>query len=460
MKLNLKYFSILIFGIILGMLIFKLFFINTTTVNHRDHGTSTEETSIHNHETLYTCGMHPEVVQNEPGTCPICGMDLVPMKNNNKSAEEAKEKKIKHWVAPMDPTYISDNPGKSPMGMDLVPVYENNAGTNDTNIIKIDPRVVQNMGIRTTLVKKGNLSKNIRTIGEVEVAEDEISVVNLRYSGWIEKLYVEETGQKVNKGDQLFEIYSPELVSAQEEYLLALKSAGKDSELYKASKKRLRYWELPDSFLLKIETKKQTFRTVTIKAPSSGYVLHKNIVQGTKVQAGSDLYKIGNLKKIWVNTHIYEHDAPWIELGQNATMELSFQKGKFWEGKVSYIYPTLNMKSRTVKVRLEFPNTGIALKPGMFATVRIKAINKENVLYIPTEAIINTGERQIVFLSENEGKFNYSEVITGLTANNNTEILEGLHEGDIIVTSGQFLLDSESQLQEAVSKLLSERKKQ
>jgi Cu(I)/Ag(I) efflux system membrane fusion protein/cobalt-zinc-cadmium efflux system membrane fusion protein len=343
--------------------------------------------------------------------------------------------------------------------MDLVPEYEDEGASGaSSGVIRVDPVMVQNMGVRVADVERGFISRKVRTIGEVEVAEDQLSVVNLRFSGWIERIYADETGQEVRRGQALFSIYSPDLVSAQKEYLLAYNTGGKDSGLTRAAADRLLLWDIPGSVLEKIVKGQNVDRNLVIRAPRSGFILHKNVVEGARIEAGSDLYRIGNLKKIWVNAEVYEFDAPWIRIGQEATMELSFQRGKTYDGSVSYIYPTLNKKSRTLKVRLEFPNPGIALKPGMFATVRIEAQKKENVLVIPTEAIIHSGERQIVFITKELGKYEPREIATGLVGDDHrTEVVSGLKAGDTVVTSGQFLLDSESQLQEAVQKLLDAR---
>ena len=371
---------------------------------------------------------------------------------------QADARKIKHWIAPMDPAYISDKPGKSPMGMELVPVYEDAQGVATAGTVTVDPVMVQNMGVRVASVERGPIFRHIRTIGEVDVAESEISVVNLRFSGWIEHIYADETGQEVKRGQWLFSIYSPELVSAQKEYLLAYNMAGPGSELTKSAAERLRLWNIPETVLKKIISRQNIDRNLVVTAPRDGYILQKNVVDGARVNAGKDLYRIGNLKKIWVTAEVYEFDAPWIKVGQVAAMELSFQRGKQYSGQVNYIYPTLNRKSRTLKVRLEFTNPGVELKPGMFATVRIQAQRKEEVLRIPTEAIIHSGERQIVFITSEIGKYQAREIVTGLVGDGHlTEVVSGLLQGDTVVTSGQFLLDSESQLQEAVQKLLAAR---
>jgi Cu(I)/Ag(I) efflux system membrane fusion protein/cobalt-zinc-cadmium efflux system membrane fusion protein len=412
--------------------------------------------SEHDHTTLaesqlYTCGMHPQVVQDSPGTCPICSMNLTPM------AKQAGERKVKHWVAPMDPTYIRDEPGKSPMGMDLVPVYEKSATGRGTTVV-IDPGVVQNMGVRTQLVERQTVFRHLRTIGEVEVGEDEISVVNLRYGGWVERIRVNRTGDPVKRGQTLFEVYSPELVAAQEELLLAIRTQGADSRLAQSARRKLELWDLSTRDIDNVVASGEVKRTFAVRAPRSGFVLHKNIVDGARVNAGQDLYRIGNLQRIWVTAEVYEFDAPWVAVGQTAQMELSFQKGRVLEGKVSYIYPTLNKASRTLTIRLEFDNPGIALKPGMFATVYIEYRRHDNVLALPTEAILHSGKRELVFVDLGDGHFEPREITTGLVGDRHlTEVLEGLSEGERVVASGQFLIDSESQLQEAIAKLLARR---
>ena len=322
---------------------------------------------------LYTCGMHPQMIKNEPGVCPICGMQLVP----SHSSKHHTNKRSKE------------------------------------NAITIDPVVVQNMGVRVAPVKRGDLSRAVRTVGEVIVAEDLVSVVNLKFSGWIEKLYVDQTGVKVRKGQPLFRIYSPELVSAQKEYLLTVRSSGAKSPIAESTRTKLAFWDLGKKYLDRIISRGKVSRTLTIRAPRAGYVLHKSVVQGARVLAGEDLFRIGKLSSIWVQAQIYEFDAPWVKLGQHATMELSFQRGRLYEGRVSYIYPTLNMETRTLKLRLEFTNPELRLKPGMFTTVRIRSQTRNGVLSIPTEAILYSGRRLLVFVAKAIGRYEPREIMTG-----------------------------------------------
>ena len=410
---------------------------------------------------LYTCGMHPNVLREGPGTCPICGMELTPVRaagaaeapSGSKSG--SGERKIKYWVAPMDPTYISEKPGKSPMGMDLVPVYEDEApGAPAPGAVTIDPAVVQNMGVRVEPARRQSVFRHVRSIGEIEVGEDQISVVNLRFSGWVEQIHVDKTGDPVEQGQPLFEIYSPDLVAAQEEYLLALRTQGANSELSRSARRKFDLWDIPEEEIAAIAESRKVSRTLAIRSPRTGFVLDKNVVEGARVMAGQDLYRIGDLRHIWVTAEIYEFDAPWVKVGQPAQMELSYEEGKVYEGKVAYIYPRLNELTRTLGVRLEFPNPDIRLKPGMFATVYIQYRRVDDVLAIPTEAILDSGRRKIVFVSTGDGHFEPREIVTGLVGDRHlTEVISGLEAGEEIVVSGQFLLDSESQLQEAIEKM-------
>lgn len=428
---------------------------------------ATDETSEANQE-LYTCGMHPEVIQNGPGICPICKMDLTPLspKNDANQIQLVKsttgERKIKHWVAPMDPTYIRDSPGKSPMGMDLVPVYEEQTGQSanmsGSSAVTIDPVVVQNMGIRTAHANRMELKRSVRTIGEVVVPDEALVVVNLRYSGWIESIFADQTEISVKKGDPLFSIYSPELLQAQEEYLQALRLSGEGSGAAAAAQKRLDLMTGGSWLSRSIRKNRKSQSVLTVPSPGDGVILHKNVVKGSKVNAGNDLYSIGTLDTVWVQAEVYEADAPWIGKGQSVKLELPFQEGKTIESSIDYVYPVLDQSSRTLKIRIVLKNPDLKLKPGMFATAWIAVESKPGVLAVPTEAILRSGERRLVFVAKEKGKFEPREIVTGLTGDDHmTEVLSGLTEHEQVVTSGQFLLDSESQLQEAVNKFLADR---
>lgn len=414
---------------------------------------------------LYSCGMHPEIIRDEPGNCPICGMKLTPIKSASTNPTKLKgERKIKYWRAPMDPTYISDKPGKSPMGMDLIPVYEDEI---NEGAITIDPVTVQNMGLRTGLVATGELTRTIRTVGHVDYDEKKLCIINTKITGWIEKLYVNTTGEVVQKGQPLLEIYSPELVSTQEEYLSALRNyqALKDSpyeearqgasELLNSTRKRLEYWDIDESQIENLERNGEIKKTLPFYSPTTGVVLHKNAIEGAYVKAGSDLFRIADLSSVWVLAHIYEYELPYIRLGQKAQMTLSYLPGESFEGKVTYIYPYLDQKTRDVKVRLEFPSPEYRLKPDMYANVVIESKLPGERVLIPEEAVIRSGKREIVFVDMGEGKYTPREITTGVTSEGNVvEVKKGLLPGEMIVISGQFMLDSESKTQEAIQKMI------
>ena len=339
-------------------------------------------------------------------------------------ASASEDREVKYWVAPMDPTFVSDKPGKSPMGMDLVPVYVNAAGGGNSNAVVIDPVVVQNMGVRIARVNRRTLFRHVRTIGEVKVAEDALSVVNLRFSGWVEHIYADKTGDPVESNDKLFDIYSPSLVAAQEEFLLALRTQGAKSNLARSARRKLELWDVGTAFIDAIARDGRARRALPIRAPRAGFILEKSIVEGARVQEGTDLYRIGDLSRIWVTAEIYEHDAPWVEVGQPAQMELTYEPGRVIEGRVAYIYPTLDKSSRTLSVRLEFENPDNRLKPGMFATVYIQFQRRNDVLVVPTEAILHSGVRQLVFITQDDGRFEPREITTGLVGDQEgTEVL-------------------------------------
>ncbi|MGD2037583.1 MAG: efflux RND transporter periplasmic adaptor subunit, partial [Desulfobacterales bacterium] len=378
-----------------------------------------------------------------------------------------------YWVAPMNPSYIRDEPGKSPMGMDLVPVYEEEGEEKEpASTIRIDPITIQNMGVRTGRVERKTLVKDIRTVGNITYDETRIYAVNTKFSGWIEKLYVDFVGEEVKKGQPLFDIYSPELVTAQEEYLLALEHYNRLSEasyprvrqvakgLLKASRTRLQYWDLTNEQIAQIGNSGKVRKTLTVYSPATGVVTKKTAFEGHFVKEGEIQYEIVNLATVWVDVDVYEYELPWVKKGMPAEMELSYIPGKRFEGKVLFIYPYLETKTRTAKLRLEFANPGNTLKPGMYADVFLKSTVAKNTLVVPQEAVIFSGTRRIAYVSLGEGKFQPREIKLGLEGNaNEYQVLDGLKEGEEVVLSAQFMLDSESRLQEAIQKMLELRKR-
>ncbi len=415
---------------------------------------------------LYTCGMHPNVIQEGPGDCPICQMKLTPMKQGGgEEAGGSHERQVLYWRAPMDPSYISEQPGKSPMGMDLVPVYGEDSATGRT--ISIDPVTVQNMGVRTSTVQRGPLVKTIRTVGRVDYDEQTVTFIDTKFDGWIEKLHVDETGVLVEEGQPLFDVYSPKLYAAQEEYLAALRGVERlaDSSLAEAREQsrrlaeaaemRLRYFDVSDGQIGDLRRSGEIKKTLTIHSPARGIVTEKMAQGGMYVKPGMRLFTIADLSGVWVLVDIYEYQLPWVRVGQQATMTLPYVPGREFAGRVVYIYPYLEKRTRVVKVRLEFENPTLELKPEMYANVVLQADLDRSALLIPREAYIDSGTRKVSFVALGKGKYQPRDIQVGVEAENGmVEVRYGLDEGDRIVTSGQFMLDAESKLKEAVAKML------
>ncbi|MCH8068066.1 MAG: efflux RND transporter periplasmic adaptor subunit [Candidatus Marinimicrobia bacterium] len=462
--------SIMNYKIIFGSIVIMTLFLSGCG-QKSDSGGKTREISQEDKQ-FYSCGMHPNVIQEGPGNCPICGMNLTPIGGvsslvtsaSSVSAEKG-ERKILYWRAPMDPTYITPKPGKSPMGMDLIPVYEGEEAFGAT--VRINPTVVQNMGVRIATVRRRNLSQKIRTIGRIDYDESKVAHVHTKFTGWIEKTYVNTTGEHVEKGQDLLEIYSPKLVSAQEEYLDAynkLRSLGQSTSkaaksnmetILASAKRRLEYFDVTKEQIERIEKTGEVNKTLMLLSPHEGIVVKKHALDGMEVKSGMNLYTIVDLSEIWVYADIYEYETPWIKVGQPATMTLSYNPGKKYKGQVQYIYPYLEEKTRTIKVRLVFPNDNLELKPGMYANVDLETSQVENVIAVPMEAVLFSGERNFVIVSLGEGRFAPRDVTIGIESGDGYyEVKEGLSKGEKIVISGQFLIDSESKLQESIAKLL------
>ncbi|MBU1023554.1 efflux RND transporter periplasmic adaptor subunit, partial [bacterium] len=456
---------------------------------------------------LYTCGMHPEVISDKPGLCPICNMKLTPISRSGGSARVPDgERKILYWVAPMDPTYIRDEPGKSPMGMDLVPVYEDEVMSGSG--VTIDPVVIQNMGVKYSQVKRGPLKKTIRAAAHVDYNEDQLAVLSTRTDGWIEKLYITSPGVAVKAGDPLFEFYSPKLFSAQEEYRIALKTG--DSTLTSAAHERLKLLGISDAEIDRIR-RGETKRTLTITSPIDGVVVRigstgvsaggsggggsggmsgggsggmsgmgglggatggtggmsggssggmntgsgATIREGEYVGSGSSVFTIANLDSLWVYAHAYDDELPFLKVGMKAVLQLDYLPGESFEGTIDFIYPFLDQKTRDIKIRITFPNSDRKLYPQMYGTVSMENSISDNALLVPKESVIYSGDHKYVFVALSAGKFIPQEIIAGPSdSTGNIQVLSGLLEGQTVVTSGQFLLDSESRLKEALNKML------
>ena len=369
---------------------------------------------------------------------------LIPVGSEQGTSAASEEKKPLYWVAPMDANYTRDKPGKSPMGMDLVAVYDDGGKGPDEGVgtIRISPDVVNNLGVRTSTATYKSLHTEINTVGYVTYDEDNLVHIHPRVQGWIEKLHVTAIGDPVKKGQSLYEIYSPELVNAQEEFLLALDRNNK--RLISAAKNRLTALQLPKSAIAQLEKTKKVQQRITFYAPQNGVVENLKIREGFFVKPGSTLMSIGDLSEVWVEGEVFERQAGQVKTGTPVTMTLDYLPGKTWKGQVDYIYPTLDAKTRTVKIRLRFKNENGDFKPNMFAQLAIHTTGDESALLIPKEALIRTGTQDRVVLALGEGSFKSVAVKVGRFDSESVEILEGLSDGEKIVSSAQFLLDSES----------------
>lgn len=370
------------------------------------------------------------------------GLFLNPNSEGPKTNSE--EKKPLYWVAPMDSNYRRDKPGKSPMGMDLIPVYEDESSTDDfgPGAVRVAPHVVNNLGVRTAPVELENMHTEISTVGYVQYDEDKLIHIHPRVDGWIEKLYVKAEGDPVEKGQPLYSLYSPQLVNAQEELLIALKR--NNGSLVTAAKDRLKALQLSAGLIKELEQTKKVQQTITFYSPQAGVVDGLKIREGFYVKPGDTLLSIGKLDQVWVEAEVFERDAALIKEGLPVSMTLDYLPGEDWTGVVDYVYPALNSKTRTLRVRLKFDNPDFQLKPNMFAQVSIHANQADSAIIVPREAVIRTGKQDRVVLALGDGQFKSIEVTIGRVDKDSIEILSGLNEDDVVVTSAQFLIDSES----------------
>lgn len=405
-------------------------------------------------KTFYTCGMHPWIIKDHPGNCPICGMKLEPIRKNAAATTTGKGE-ILYYQSTMNPGETSPTPAKDSMGMDMAPVYANEA---NSSTITVDPTTRQVMDIRTAVVERGPLRRVIRTVGTIEYNETALAEVTTKFAGWIETLDVDATGELVHRGEPLFSIYSPELYSAEVEYLLALKSGATNdpgaATLRETAANKLKFFDISDAQIAALKKSGEPSKTLQILAPMDGFVIQKNVIAGQMVTAGMSLYRLADLGVVWVYAQIYEQDLPYIKLGQEAVVKLASLPDREFRGRVTYIYPNVDEKTRTARVRLEFENPGYFLKPGMFVSVQITSELNPSVVLVPDSAVLRSGEQNTVFVALPGGRFDPRVVGLGLAAENDMyQVVSGVSAGERIVTSGQFLLDSESQLREAIQKM-------
>ncbi len=422
----------------------------------------------------YTCVMHPQIIRDKPGDCPICGMKLVPIDPHRTPAPAAPvtksapgTRKILLYRSPMNPAETSPVPKKDSMGMDFVPVYEDEAqgatgGPEGLAPVTIDAQKRQLLGLKTVAVRRGPFETSIRTTGRVAADERRVHHVHTRFEAFVEHVTADFTGKYVHKGEALAYLYSPDLYATQEEYLLALKAsrslgtsgvssvAQGGQDLLAAARQRLLLWEIAPADIERIEKNGAPIRALPVYAPISGYVTARTAYHGMKVGPSDTLFDILDLSHVWVIADVYEYELPRLSVGQRATMTLSYWPGRVWNGTVTYVYPAVDEKTRTVKVRIELDNPKGELKPEMFADVTIHGKTRD-VLQVPDDAVLESGTRNVVFVDLGEGKLLPREVTLGDRGNGAFEVKSGLAAGDIVVRGANFLVDSESRLKAAIS---------
>lgn len=416
---------------------------------------------------FYRNPMNPAITSPVPAQDEM-GMDYLPVFAEEPQAAPPPERKALFYRNPMNPEITSPVPAQDEMGMDYIPVYpeESTAGDAPTGTVRIDASLVQDIGVRTAQVSRAVMSRDIRTIGRVTYDEQRVARLHPKYDGWVEKLFIDKTGEQIKQGSMLLSIYSPQLVATQEEYLLALDSVAElhDSpfadvrngatSLLRSAKQRLQLLDMPEHQIRQLAQTHQVMKGVHIHSPFDGVVMNIGAREGERITPATELYMITDLSRVWVIVDIYEDDMPWVRKGDTANIQVAAIPGHTFHGKVAYIYPYMEARTRTIKVRIELDNPELALKPEMFANVNIAADKHIDALVVPSEAIVRTGTQEQLFVQRAPGQFEPRKVVIGVVSNGQTQIISGLNEGEVVVTSSQFLIDSESKLKEATAKMV------
>lgn len=412
----------------------------------------------------YRNPMNPGVTSPIPAQDSM-GMDYIPVFADKKEAPS--ERKVLFYRNPMNPAVTSPKPAKDSMGMDYVPVYEDGPSNDVVGTVKIDPSVVQNIGVRTSVASLEAMSRTVRTVGRIDFDEEKMSRLHPKVPGWIEEMRIDKTGEPVAEDDILLSIYSPKLVSTQQEYLLALNnlSALGDSpfqeirqgakDLVKSSRERLELFDVPEHQILELEKTREIKKQIHIHSPVKGTVLRIGARPGQYVTPQTELYMFADLKKVWVQADIYENEIPWVKVGDKVEMTLASVPGRTFTGELSYIYPYAEAKTRTTKVRIVVDNADLLLRPDMFAEVTILSDTRDNSIVVPAQAVVRSGGKPQIFVVREPGKFEPRVVILGIESAGRVEVISGVSEGEEVVTSAQFLVDSESKLREATAKMMS-----
>lgn len=362
-----------------------------------------------------------------------------------------KDRKVLYWVSPMNPNYRSDKPGKSPMGMDLVPVYADGQTQKESVDLRISPAVVDNLGVRTEQVRVGILPHRISAVGFVGYDEDTVFSIHTRADGWIEKLQVKSKGDKVAAGGILYELFSPKLVTAEQEYLTALASGSKS--LVSASGDRLRALGFSDGQVSELAKNRRVKKRVARRAPHAGVIAALGVTEGAYVTPGTEVMKIADLSQVWMLVEIDESSAALVSAGQNVVARFDAFPGRKWDGVVDYVYPTLSSRTRTIKARIRFDNTNESLRPNMYGHADILANPVAGAVYVPTQALIRTGQSERVVVALGNGRFDVCPVETGFESGDVTQVLRGLKPGQLVVVSAQFMIDSEANVDAASLRL-------
>ena len=356
-----------------------------------------------------------------------------------------------YWYDPMHPAQHFDKPGKSPfMDMQLVPKYLDKAGASSDSVA-VDSRVVQNLGFRLAQVEKGTFAQVVDAVGIIGVDEHRIEAIQVRQSGWVERLDVRAVGDAVHRGQRLAGIYSPDLLATQQEFLIARES--NDPRLIEAARQRLAFFGLSAAQIARIEKSGQAERTVDYYAPFDGYVMELSVRQGSAIAPGAMLFQLADLSSVWISAEVPEAQAAWIKSGDLIQVEVPALPGEHFSGKIDYLYPELTQATRTLKARIVVKNPGNRLRPGMFAKAQLRGTTQEDVLTVPTEAVIRTGTRSVVIVADDATHFRPAAVRVGAEQSGRSQILEGLTLGQNVVASGQFLIDSEANLRSAFDNL-------
>ena len=474
--------------IVLLLLAAGLVWLGLLRPGHGPHGEESKQADT------YTCPMHPEIIKDQPGSCPICGMDLIKIDKATPPPTEGKgeeavlpakpnptaERTVLFYRNPMEPSITSPVPAKDDMGMDYLPVYSDEqptspgqdtapaaggVGLTDLATVRVGEEAIKLTGVQTASASQGRVRRTVRTVGIVVADETRVRHIHTKVNGWIETLFTNFTGQAVQQGTPLLSLYSPELLTSQQEFLAARQAAAGMAasqgpevvamarELVQSARQRLALFDVPASTIERLEGGGTPERAVTLEAPISGFVTAKGVSEGQQVAPGLELFTITDLSHVWIEAELYEYEAGQVKLGQEATLSLAYEPEATLKGQVDYVFPYLASESRTLKVRFDFPNPELKLKPQMYADVTLD-LDQAPGVSIPDSAVIDSGLRQVVFVETMPGTFEPRQIKIGVRGEGKVQVLAGVSAGERVVIKANFLLDSESRLRAAINKAI------